>query len=299
MHRFEEENPMRIRQFVPVLSLAALLLSAVMIPAGQAELKLPALSPKASVHQTIGYAEMSITFSRPGVKGRVIWGGLVPYDEMWRTGANENTVFTTSSDVMVEDVMLPAGTYSVFTIPTPEMWTVIFSKKYDHRGTGGYDEANDALRVEIKPQEAEFEERMTFQFTDLTTGGGKLVLRWEKLALPIRLETNAVEEAFANAKTAMAEVEPDDWQTPWRCASLVYHNNLNMEEGMQWVEMSTKVKSHYLNESLYAKYLASFDRYADAITHAQKAIELGKNAENPFDTRPTEKLLAEWQAEAK
>jgi hypothetical protein len=254
MHRFEEENPMRIRQFVPVLSLAALLLSAVMIPAGQAELKLPALSPKASVHQTIGYAEMSITFSRPGVKGRVIWGGLVPYDEMWRTGANENTVFTTSSDVMVEDVMLPAGTYSVFTIPTPEMWTVIFSKKYDHRGTGGYDEANDALRVEIKPQEAEFEERMTFQFTDLTTGGGKLVLRWEKLALPIRLETNAVEE---------------------------------------------EVKSHYLNESLYAKYLASFDRYADAITHAQKAIELGKNAENPFDTRPTEKLLAEWQAEAK
>jgi hypothetical protein len=286
---------MRFTQTVSVVALAIVILAGSLIPAARADLELPRTSPKATVEQTIGYTDLSITFSRPGVKNRVIWGGLVPYDEMWRTGANENTVFTTSSDLTVEDVVLPAGTYSVFTIPTPQMWTVIFNKKHDHWGTGGYDKAEDALRVQIQPQEAGFTEWMTFEFSDLSTGSGHLVLRWEKLALPIRLETDALDRGFANAKEAMAKVKPDDWRTGYQAASFVYNNEIDMQEGMKWAEMSTKAKPQYLNESLYAKYLAHFERYDEAIAHAEKAIELGKSGESPYDTRPTEALLAEWK----
>lgn len=286
---------MRFTTAVPVLTLATLVLAAIMIPAAQADLELPRPSPKAKVEQTVGYTEMSITYSRPGVKDRVIWGGLVPYDEIWRTGANENTVFTTSTDVMIEDVTLPAGTYSVFTIPTAEMWTVVFNKKHDHWGSSDYDEANDALRAQIKPQEAEFTEWMTFEFADLSTESGHLVLRWEKLALPIRLETNALAQGFASAKEEMAKVGSDDWRTCYRAASFVYDNKIDMQEGMQWAEMGTKARSFYYTESLYAKYLAHFNRFDEAVSHGEKAIELGKSAENPADTRPTEVLLAEWK----
>jgi tetratricopeptide (TPR) repeat protein len=286
---------MRFTQVFSVFTLAALVLAVVLIPAARADLELPRTSSGAKVEQTIGYTDMSISFSRPGVKDRMIWGGLVPYDEIWRTGANENTVFTTSTGVMVEDVMLPAGSYSVFTIPTEGIWTVIFNKKHDYWGSGDYDQAEDALRVQIKPQEAEFTEWMTFQFADLSTERGHLVLRWEKLALPIRLETNALDHGFAQAKEAMASVKDDDWRTPYRAASFVYDNEIDMQEGMKWAEMATKAKPHYLNESLYAKYLAHFNRYDEAVSHAEKAIELGKSGENPYDVRPTEILLAEWK----
>jgi hypothetical protein len=290
---------MRFSQAIAILSLAGLVLVTTGNPAAGADLELPRVSPKATVEQTIGYTDMSITFSRPGVKGRVIWGELVPYNEIWRTGANEATVFTTSGDVMIEDQVLPAGSYAVFTIPTSDSWTVIFNKKHDLWGSNEYDEKEDALRAQIKPQAAEHKEWMSFEFSDLSTERGHLVLRWEKLMLPIRLETSALDEAFANAKAAMADVESDDWRTPFRCANFVYNNKLNMDEGMKWAEMSTKAKPHYLNESLLAKFLADIKRYDEAIAHAEKAVELGKNAENPYDTRPTEKLLAEWQAESK
>jgi hypothetical protein len=286
---------MRSPQLFAVAALAALVLAAVWTPSAMADLELPRTSPMAKVEQTIGYTDMSIRFSRPGVKDRVIWGGLVPYDEMWRTGANENTVFTTSTDVLVEDVTLPAGSYALFTIPTPELWTVVFNQKSDHWGTSDYDEAQDALRVQIKPQEAEFTEWMRFEFTDLSTGSGHLVLRWEKLALPIRLETDALDQGFTRAKEAMASAGEDDWRTAYRAASFVYNNEIDMHEGMKWAEMAAKARPHYLTESLYAKYLAHFHRYDEAVEHAEKAIEIGQSADNPYDTRPTEKLLSEWK----
>ncbi len=126
--------------------------------------------------------DVTLEYGRPNVKSRTIWGGLVPYGEVWRTGANEATTFTISKDVMVEGQELAAGTYGVFTIPGESEWVVIFNKVPDQWGAMKYDEAEDALRVTVEPEAAEFVESMEFGID-----GSDMVLRWENLAVPVTI----------------------------------------------------------------------------------------------------------------
>src|SRR5437899_746922 len=125
------------------LTLLLLLLSSLPLAA---QLRTPRPSPKASVMQTVGLTDVTIVYSRPGVKGREIWGALVPYDKVWRTGANEATTFAVSDDVMINGQPLPKGTYSLHTIPGKDEWTIIFNKDAGQWGSFSYDEAKDALR---------------------------------------------------------------------------------------------------------------------------------------------------------
>jgi len=126
--------------------------------------------------------DVTLEYGQPNVKSRTIWGGLVPYGEVWRTGANEATTFTISKDVMVEGQELAAGTYGVFTIPGESEWVVIFNKVPDQWGAMKYDEAEDALRVTVEPEAAEFVESMEFGID-----GSDVVLRWENLAVPVTI----------------------------------------------------------------------------------------------------------------
>lgn len=148
-------------------------------------------SLKSSVAQTIGVdTKIEVVYSRPGVKGRTIWGELVPLNELWRTGANENTVFTTSSDVTVNGQKLPAGSYGLFSIPGETEWTIIFSKKADHRGTEGYDAANDALRITATPVKTETATEWftiaanNLTLTDKAITAAEMHITWDKLAVP-------------------------------------------------------------------------------------------------------------------
>jgi hypothetical protein len=136
------------------------------------------LSKNGKAEGTIDGVNVTLEYGRPKVKDRVIWGGLVPFDKVWRTGADEATTFTISKDVSVEGKPLPAGTYSLFTIPGEAEWTVIFNKVAKQWGAFRYDKDQDALRVNVKPVEAEHVEEMTFQIE-----GNKVVLRWEKLSI--------------------------------------------------------------------------------------------------------------------
>lgn len=122
---------------------------------------------------------VTLEYGRPNVKGRQIWGGLVPYDKVWRTGANEATTITFSGAVAVEGEPLPAGTYALFTIPGESEWTIIFNKVAKQWGAMKYDAAEDALRVTVKPEPAAYEETMDFRIQD-----SRVILRWEKLAIP-------------------------------------------------------------------------------------------------------------------
>jgi hypothetical protein len=136
------------------------------------------LSKNGKVEGTIDSVNVTLEYGRPKVKDRVIWGGLVPFDKVWRTGADEATTFAISKDVNVEGKPLPAGTYSLFTIPGEAEWTIIFNKVAKQWGAFRYDKDQDALRVNVKPAEAEHVEEMTFQIE-----GNKVVLRWEKLSI--------------------------------------------------------------------------------------------------------------------
>src|SRR5437764_7651992 len=167
-------------------------------------LDLPRPSQHAVVTQRIGITDITLNYHRPLVNGRKIWGGLVPYGEVWRSGANENTTISFSTPVKVEGHELPAGTYGLQTIPTAGDWTVIFSKDANEWGAFSYKQADDALRIQAKPQPAEMRERLAFEFDDVTDTSAKVVLHWEKLKVPFTVEADPKTLLVSKAANAYA-----------------------------------------------------------------------------------------------
>ncbi|HRH39441.1 MAG TPA: DUF2911 domain-containing protein, partial [Flavobacteriales bacterium] len=172
---------------IPVLAVVLGLAYPFRMRCQYSQLDLPRESQAATVSQTIGTTELSVKYSRPSVKGRTIWGDVVPYDEVWRAGANENTVFTCSNDITVEGKTLAAGSYGLHMIPTKDKWTIIFSKDNTAWGSFFYKKEMDALRTESTPRACAMNEQVTFDFMNVTANGATLVLRWDKLEVPMNI----------------------------------------------------------------------------------------------------------------
>ncbi len=282
---------------IPHAALVALAAIAVASPAfAQATLSLPAPSPGASVSQTIGTTEFSLKYSRPGVKGRVIWGGLVPYGQPWRTGANEATTLTIADDVKVEGQPLPAGSYAIVTVPGPDSWVVAFSRQKNlWRGTT-YDPKEDALRVTVKPQSAEAVEWMQFTFDIASPSETDLALRWEKLRVPVRISVDVTAKVLKDCRAAVAAAAADDWRTPYRAANWCLDNAQAPEEAAAWSTKALGLKENFQTLSLAARLQAKSGRTKEAIAQMTKAVALGKADKDlvPAQIEPMEKLLAEW-----
>ena len=146
------------------------------------------VSPKAGVFQTIGLTDVNVSYSRPGVKNRKIWGELVPYNKVWRAGADEATKITFSTDVIIEGKKLPAGAYGFFAIPGENEWTLIFNKIADQWGAFTYNESEDALRIKVKPVSNSNQEWLLYSFTDMTSTTAQLNLIWEKSKVSLKIE---------------------------------------------------------------------------------------------------------------
>lgn len=285
----------QVRTAVSALLLASLAPALLALPA-RAELVLPRVSPKASVSQTIGITDFTVSYSRPGVKDRKIWGGLVPYNEVWRTGANEATTFQCSDQVMIGGKPLPAGTYAIYTIPTPNDWTVIFSTAKEAWGSFEYSTAQDVVRFTAKPKAAPHQEWMSLSFENIATEGADLVLRWEKLSVSVPVQVNTVEKSMANIQAALKGLAADDWRTPYRAAQFTFTANVHPEDGMKWAEQSVAIKGTYQNLGLLADMKMKAGQKKEAIAMAEKAIEAGKADPDKPDTKPTEKKLTEWKS---
>ena len=146
------------------------------------------ISPKAEVVQQVGLTDVRISYGRPGVKGRTIWGKLVPYDAVWRAGANEATKITFSTDVYVEGKLLKKGSYSFFAIPGKKDWTLIFNKVADQWGAFEYNETEDALRIKVKPEKGNWQEWLLYTITRTSDNSATIKLEWEKLKIPFKIE---------------------------------------------------------------------------------------------------------------
>jgi len=146
------------------------------------------ISPKAAVVQTVGFTEVRIDYNRPGVKKREIWGKLVPYDAVWRAGANEATKITFSTDVTVEGKKLKKGSYSFFAIPGKNDWTIIFNKIADQWGAFEYNESEDALRVKVKTEKAIWQEWLSYTINKASDTSAVIRLEWEKIKVPFKVE---------------------------------------------------------------------------------------------------------------
>ena len=266
---------------------------------GAADLKLPRPSQKAQLTQTVGLTDVTIVYSRPGVKGRVIWGELVPYGKVWRTGANEATTISFSTDVKVNGKPLTAGLYSVHTIPTQKEWTVIFNTKADQWGSYSYNDSADALRIQVKPQAHELVEWMQFSFPDIGVDKAMIALDWEKIRIPFEIQVNTVEQALASARAAMSSLAADDHQTAYRSASFAFQNNVALDEARQWIDKSTSIKETWLNLRLKADMLAKEGKKTEAISFAERAIATGKaNNAPPDELAKIEKQITEWKAKS-
>src|SRR5687767_13874044 len=252
----------------------------------------PRLSPVASVRQAVGVTEIEINYSRPGVKGRTIWGELVPFGEVWRTGANENTTIRFSTPVKIEGKDLPAGLYGLQTIPTADQWTVIFSKDADQWGAFNYKPENDALRIQVKPQPAEFRERMAFDIEDVTDTSAEVVMHWEKLRVPFTVEADTTKLTADAVKNTMR------WQNFVQAANYCIQANACLDEAGRWLEASIALEPTFSNQRAKAMLLAKQNKFKDAVTWGEKALAAGKAAAQappPQQVAELETNLADWK----
>ncbi|HEU4522421.1 MAG TPA: DUF2911 domain-containing protein [Thermoanaerobaculia bacterium] len=252
-----------------IIIVATLLIAAA---ASAQQLNLPRVSPKGTLTQTVGTTDITIKYNRPGVKGRTIWGGLVPYDQVWRTGANEATVIEFSDDVMINGQKLAKGAYSLHTVPGRDQWTVIFNKTSNQWGSYSYDQSQDALRINVKPERADFREWMQFEIPEMTTDTAKVVLRWENLAVPFTVDTQATSRALAAAEKAIASADQNAWLLPYRAADFAFSNN-RMTEAQKWLDMSLAESETTANLWLKARMLNAQGKKADALRTAEMAIQ--------------------------
>ncbi|HEV7683775.1 MAG TPA: DUF2911 domain-containing protein [Pyrinomonadaceae bacterium] len=303
---------------------AALLVFVSGVQIASAQVRTPRPSPKASVMQTIGITDVTITYSRPAVKARTIWGdplpeqaaatkgeatldderrpkgaAIVPWGHAWRTGANEATQFVVTDDVLINGQKLPAGSYSLHTIPTKDEFTIIFNSVANQWGSFDYDTAKDTLRIKVKPEWSEHsKEWLEYWIDPINESSAQVNIRWEKVRVPFTVEVKDVQGlTMTKARAAVAAAKPDDFRTPLQAANYALSNKLSVAEAMGWLEQSIKVKETLGNVGLKARVLAEQGKTAEAIAAGEHAIQVGKDAKaDPEAIANMEKLVGEWKA---
>lgn len=273
---------------------AALLGALVPCMAGaQSVPELPQLSPKARVEQQVGVTKFAVEYSSPAKKGRVVWGELVPYGELWRTGANAATKLEASRDFTFGGKQVAAGTYAVLSIPGESSWTVILNSKADLPGTRGYDEKLDVARVTVTPEKAPPRERMTFLFADTTDDATRLDLEWDELRISVPIQVATTEQALANIEKAVDEA----WRPHFASARWLLDSGGDLDKALGYVDTSISIEPTWWNNWVRAQVLAKKGRSSDAVAAAEKAQDLGKGDAifEGFFKESVSKAITDWK----
>lgn len=264
------------------------------------QMSLPRESNFSSVAQTVGDTKISIAYHRPNTKGRKVWGELVPYGKVWRTGANDNTIFEIDRDVTVNGQTLAAGKYGLHTIPGENEWTLIFNRVNNAWGSFTYDEKQDALRVKTVPQKSPMmRETLMFEVESISDNSAQVVLSWENLRVPFTVNVGDFSaRTLAQIRAAVGSRKPDDARPLNQGAGYIINNKLkaNYGEALGWLDESIKTRETFGNLSSKARLLAEMGRTKEAVATGEKAVRVGKSATPPANTAEFEKTLAEWKA---
>lgn len=272
---------------------ASLLLTLATGAAAQQSPELPQPSPKAKVEQRVGVTDLAVEYSSPGVKGRQIWGGLLPYDVPWRTGANAPTRLTVSKDFTFVGKAVPAGSYALYTIPGKASFTVILSNSTEGWG-GGYPANTEVARVTVKPVKlVKPRERLSFIFSETTDAATRLDLEWERLRLSMPIELETSKHALANIEKAV----DDAWRPHFAGARYLLENNGDLTKALAYADASIAIKATWWNHWVRAQILAKQGKTADAIAAAAKTEELGKGDRvfEGFFKADLSKLVEGWK----
>jgi hypothetical protein len=237
------------------------------------ELNIPRVSQRGTVTQRIGLTDVTITYHRPAVGGREIWGKTVPYEKVWRSGANENTTITFTDDVSVEGKPLTAGTYGLHMIPNKDEWTVIFSKNSTSWGSFSYDEKEDALRVTVKPHAAESTEYLTYVFDEVKPDSAAATLRWEKLAVPFHVSVDNKAVVLRSIKNELRSVGGFTWSGYDEAANWCLDNNYELEQAMKWEDTSIQNEERFENWETKSRILDAMGRKDEGAKALSTALE--------------------------
>lgn len=276
--------------------LASLALSAPATVSLQSQLKLPQASPAATLTETIGTSTVAIEYHRPAVKGRVIWGGLVPYGEVWRTGANEATTLRFSDPVKVAGHDVPAGTYAFFAIPTAESWTLILNKQDKQWGAFSYDVARDLLRFDVKPTAVAHTEWLKYSIEPSSEHSAMVRLTWEKLAVEFPVEVDVDKLVLAQIDDAIAKAQPGDARVYVSAAKYYYDRELAPEKALAWLDKSLAIEDGFWPREYKARLYFRAGKKAEAIAELEKAIALAKGKAPQGYIDGLNKLLVEYRA---
>ena len=238
--------------------------------------------------QTIGYTNIEINYSAPSVKDRIIWGGVVPYEEVWRAGANEATTITFDKDVKIERQDLKAGTYALFVIPRASgKWTVVFNSDASLWGAYDYKEENDVLRVDVSPRfsERNTEEKLKYDIVYQDIENGYMLLSWEKLRLYVRLKVNTMDIAVAEIRNSLEQAPEDKrWKIEGQAAEFLLWAG-QPGPAFAYSERSLRLKKTVWGYWIKANIHAELGDYRQALDAAQKAKALGSETDDAYYTR--------------
>lgn len=256
-------------------------------------IKMPAPSPPQFIRQDFGLSNIELSYSRPGIKGRTIFGDLVPYDKVWRTGANQATTLTFGDDVIIGDTKVAAGKYGLLTIPGKSEWTFIITRQLDVTSPAAYKQDQDVLRIKASPKDMPFAlETFTILFGDVTSSTCNLVIIWDKTAVSIPIRTDIDSRIMAQIDNSLNKDS-----RPYFNAALYYlDNGKDLNKALEWFDkaIAQDPKAFY---AVYqkARCQAKLGKKQEAIATAKKSIELSKEAQNADYVALNEKLIASLQ----
>lgn len=271
-----------------VLFMAALSVSAT------AQINVPRPSPLGTVKQTVGLTDISVTYSRPSMKGRAIFGSLVPYNEMWRTGANMSTKISFSDQVKIDGKEVPAGEYALYSIPGKEKWTIILHTKTNYAGTGGkdYKPEEDQLRFDVKPSAYPVAvETFTINISDVSDESCMIELLWEQTQVRFKVETPVDAKVMAEIDEKMKGVTGS---TYYQAARYYLEHDKDLNLALEWIDKAIADSEKFWIVRQKALILAKMGQYNEAIRVAERSKELAIEANNSDYVRLNDESIAEW-----
>lgn len=263
--------------------------------------ELPKLSALAKADYIVGLTSISLQYSRPSVRGRVIFGEVVPYDEVWRLGANEPTKITTSTELIFSsdkgEQKLPAGTYAIFAFPNKEMnWKIVLNTDIEQWGSGSYDAAKDVVTLNIKAVENNHTETLLIEINDVTTYGASLNIYWDKIKVSVPFKVNTDAMAEKNIQDAIATGK--DLDKVYMNAAGYYLNIVqDYDKALKYINESINVSANHKNIFLKARILYAKGEKKEALKVGEEALEMAKKAEDKRWTDYIGETLDEWKSE--
>jgi hypothetical protein len=266
-------NP-RIRFLVLLATLAMPAIAQFQNGGQPTNLVIPLQSQLATVSQRIGVTDITITYHRPMAKGREVFGKVVPYGQVWRAGANENTTIEVTDPVMVEGKSLDKGVYGLHMIPNEDRWTVIFSKVSTAWGSFSYDEKEDALRVDVKPQATDLHEALTYDFDNLQPDSVLATLKWDKVAVPFKISADINKLAMEHIEKQLRGLIRFTWDAWDDAATFMLENNLDLEQALKYSDRSIGVEERFDNVMTKSRIMAAMHRDAESAALEKQALAL-------------------------